>query len=202
MHLHGFDVYRSYLAMKQHWTKENFDYFQYDGKVRAKEETYQQRNDFYFFETIARKLSKKEIEEYLLANFALAEDPTRVWIGDIKRSGKDQWLVWQKLHQRLSYTVEQDLEALVLHMEKEGLSFNQIFEANGGHPELLRLVIQKKIHLETLIILDMVLKFVPKWDRNLHDPLWESMSFKIRKYKPFLSIPVTKYKKLMVEKFL
>jgi hypothetical protein len=53
--MHGFDVYRTYLAMKLHFSNDKFDFFQYEGKVNAKEETYQQRNDFYFFETLARK---------------------------------------------------------------------------------------------------------------------------------------------------
>ena len=86
-----------------------FDFFQYDGKVNAKEETYQQRSDFYFFETVARKYEDQEIKEYLLASFVLADDPTKVWIGDIKRAGKDNWLVWQRQIQSRSYNFEQDI---------------------------------------------------------------------------------------------
>jgi hypothetical protein len=32
------------------------------------------------------------------------------------------------------------------------------------------------------------------------DPLWEILSFKIKKYKPFLSIPSKKYKAMMLDK--
>ena len=83
MQFHGFDVYRTYLAMKQHFTKPNFDFFQYDGRVNVKESTYQQRNDFYFFETLARKLTALEVKEYLLASLRSTD---KVWIGDIKRT--------------------------------------------------------------------------------------------------------------------
>ena len=72
-----------YLAMKLHFTNSNFDYFVSGGKTNAKEQTYQQRNDFYFFETVARKYKKEEIQDLLLASFILSEDPTKVWYAEL-----------------------------------------------------------------------------------------------------------------------
>jgi len=202
MIVHGVDVYRTYLAFKQHFSNPNFDFFQYDGKVKAKEETYQQRSDFWFFETLARKLTDQEVKEYMLASFVSAEDPSKVWIGHIKRSGKDCWLDWQKQQSSLGYIVEQDLNAMVQHMEAKGYSFNSLFETLGGHPPLLKLFVSKRISLETLVILDMVLGFGKQWDKQLIDPLWEMVSFKIKKYKPFLSINTSKYKFLIKKVFV
>lgn len=198
--MHGFDVYRTYLAMKLHFGSDKFDFFQYDGKVNAKETTYHDRKDFYFFETIARKYNTQEIKEFMLASFVEAEDPTKVWIGDIKRTGKDCWLVWAKRQQSLSYLVEQDLDVLDKQLE-EVSNFNSLFETVGRHPPLLKLYIQRRISLETLIIFDMILGFIPDWDKKLKDPLWEQLSFKIKKYKPFLSIPTNKYRMMMQDKF-
>ncbi len=202
MIVHGFDVYRTYLAFKQHFSNPNFDFFQYDGKVRAKETTYQQRSDFWFFETIAKKLTAQEVNEYMLASFVSSEDPTKVWIGDIKRDGHNLWLVWQKQQSCLSYTFEQDCKRLVDFMEEKQCSFNDLFKTMDGHPTSLKLYIKRQLCLETLIILDMVLGFVVHWDRQLIDPLWEQTSFKIKKYKPFLSINTMKYRKLIKEIFL
>lgn len=200
--MHGFDVYRTYLAMKLHFSSDKFDFFQYDGKVNAKEETYHSRNDFYFFETVARKYNTQEIKEYMLASFVEAEDPSKVWIGDIKTSGRDRWLVWVKRQQSLAYLVEQDLDTVVEYLETKETTFNNLFETMGGHPPLLKLYIRQKISLETIIILDMVLGFMIKWDSEMRDPLWLQLSTKIKKYKPFLSIPTKKYKKLMKDKFM
>ena len=188
--------------MKQHFTNPKFDFFQYDGKVKASEKKYQERTDFYFFETMARKLTSQEVKEYMLASFVSSEDTSKVWIGDIQRSGKDKWLAWQKQIQSLEYLVGQDLDRLVLLLEEEGHTFNDLFETVGGHPPSLRLYIKRRISLETLVILDMVLGFTKQWDKAFHDPLWEAISFKIKKYKPFLSIPTYKYIKLTKEKFL
>jgi len=52
-----------------------------------------------------------------------------------------------------------------------------------------------------MIVMDICLKFTPLWDKKLTDPLWESISLKIKKYKPFLSIPSDKYRKIMKDKF-
>ena len=202
MIVHGHDVYRTYLAFKQHFSNPKFDFFQYDGKVKAKEETYQQRSDFWFFETLARKLTDQEVKEYMLASFVSAENPTKVWIGDIRRNGKDHWLVWQKLQSGLTYTFEQDCHRLVELMEKNKYSFNNLFETMGGHPPLLRLLIKRQVCLETIVVMDMILGFMKDWDTNLRDPLWEQLSFKIKKYKPFLSINTTKYKTIIKEMFL
>ena len=188
--------------MKLHFTNKNYDYFECNGKGRAKESTYQQRNDFYFFETLARKYSDQEIKEFLLASFVEAEDPTKVWIGDIKTSGRDRWLVWAKRQQSLSYIVKQDLDTVAQHLEATSTSFNNLFETLGGHPPLLKLYIKRRISLETLIIIDMVIQYTRNWDKKMSDPLWEQLSFKIKNYRPFLSISTMKFRKLMKECFM
>lgn len=48
----------------------------------------------------------------------------------------------------------------------------------------------------------MVLKFMLPWDKQMDDPLWSALSLKIKKYKPFLSIPVSKYKELIKQEFV
>ena len=194
-------MYRMYLAMKQHFTNPKFDFFQYNGQVNAKEETYQKRNDFYFFETLARKYKKEEIQELLLASFVLSEESSKVWIGDLKSSGRDHWMVWKKFQESFAYSFEQDLGAVAEHLEAAGTTFNSLFETMGGHPALLKLYLRRNIALETLIVLDMVLGFTKQWDKKMTDPLWESISLKIRKYKPFLSVNTSKYKELMKQRF-
>ena len=195
--IHGFDVYRMYLAMKLHFTNPNFDYFTAGGKTNAKEKTYQQRNDFWFYETLAKKYTKEEIQELLLASFVISEDSTKVWIGDIKQSGKDRWVVWKKSQQSLAYTVEQDLESVASSMGSQGYTFNNLFETMGGHPPLLKLFLKRQLNLDTLVVMDIVLGFVERWDKDLDDPLWRNLSLKIKKYKPFLSINRNKYQEIL-----
>ena len=138
----------------------------------------------------------------MLASFVSSSNPKKVWIGDIKRNGKDHWLVWQKQQAHLSYTFKQDCERLAGLLEEKQCTFNSLFETVGGHPILLKCFIKRQICLETLIILDLILGYMSQWDRELHDPLWEDISFKIKKYKPFLSINTMKFRPLVKEAFL
>ena len=200
--MHGFDVYRCYLAMKLHFSNPKYDFFQYDGKINAKEETYQQRKDFYFFEPLARKLTKEEIQNYMLATFIQAENPAKVWVGDIKRDGRARYLVHQKQMDRLSYEVSQDCDTVVDYLERYNCTFNRLFETkhsnNSGHPALLKLYIKKSISLETLLIYDQCLGYMTEWDKNLTDTLWTALSLKFKKYKPFLSINTNKYRQIII----
>lgn len=199
--MHGIQVYRMYLAMKQHFSNPKFDFFQYNGQVNAKEKTYQERNDFWFFETIAKRLSSEQVQELLLASFIQSDDPTKVWIGDIKRDGKNRWLAHQKQTQSMSYVVEQDLSTMADYMETQGHTFNDLFAPLGTHPALLKLYIKGDVSLETMVVMDICLGYTKLWDKKMYDPLWEALSLKIKKYKSFLSINSDKYKKMMMEKF-
>ena len=199
--MHGIQVYRMYLAMKQHFSNPKFDFFQYNGQVNAKEKTYQERNDFWFFETIAKRLSSEQVQELLLASFIQSDDPTKVWIGDIKRDGKNRWLAHQKQTQSMSYVVEQDLSTMADYMEAKGHTFNDLFAPLGTHPALLKLYIKGDVSLETMVVMDICLGYTKLWDKKMYDPLWEALSLKIKKYKSFLSINSDKYKKMMMEKF-
>ena len=52
-----FEVYKSYLAFKNHFTKEKYDYFKYGGRSRASEKAFNKRKGRYFFERMSRKKS-------------------------------------------------------------------------------------------------------------------------------------------------
>lgn len=206
MIIHGFDVYRMYLAMKLHFSQPKFDYFIAEGKTNAKEKTYQERNDFYFFETLARKHSKEEIQNYLLASFVSSSSPEKIWIGDIKRNGHSNYLVWKKQMDGLSYAFSEDCDTMVDCVEVGDCTLAGLFgfEHTENHrpPCAFKLFVKGKISLETLLICDQVLGYIKDWDRLMNDPLWGSISFKIKKYKPFLSIPVQKYREVLKLKFV
>ena len=86
-------------------------------------------------------------------------------------------------------------------MGSQGYTFNNLFETMGGHPPLLKLFLKRQLNLDTLVVMDVVLGFTKRWDKELSDPLWEQLSLKIKKYKPFLSINRDKYLKIMKDVF-
>ena len=91
------------------------------------------------------------------------------------------------------------LKALVPPTSME--TFNDMFMCKGGHPPLLKMHLGKKLSVETLMILDMVLGFTKAWDKELDDPIWNPLSLKIKKYKPFVSLSVSSYREMLKRKF-
>ena len=76
---------------------------------------------------------------------------------------------------------------------------DDVFDCSKGHPLLLKKHLSKEVSLETLIIIDRILNYKSRFDKSLSDPVWESVSMKMRKYGPFLNIDVFKYKKILKE---
>jgi hypothetical protein len=54
-----------------------------------------------------------------------------------------------------------------------------------------------KISLETLVIYDKIFLFGNTFDKKLDDPVWETVSLKLKKYMPFLNIDVFNYRKIL-----
>lgn len=190
-----FEVYKTYLAFKNHFTKKTYDYHKYCGRSRASKDSFYKRTDRYFFERLSRQKNDEEIKAYFVANFVECSDPERLWIGDIIREGEDAYKEWLKKSQSLSYLFKTEAEVFI-HKK----NFEELFDCKtGNHPEILKKYLQKGITLETITILDMILGYVKNFDKKLTDPIWNFVSLRIRKYRPFLNIDVEKYKNVLKE---
>ena len=54
-----------------------------------------------------------------------------------------------------------------------------------------------ELNLETLTIYEKIFSFRKNFDKKLVDPVWETVSLKIKKYLPFLNINVFQYKQIL-----
>ena len=91
-----FDTYKQYLAYKNHFTKEKYDYHKYGGRSKAKVESFYKRKDRYFFEKMSRKYNDEQVKDFFLANFVATDNPQGVWIGNIIKTGEVLYKEWQK----------------------------------------------------------------------------------------------------------
>jgi len=64
-----FDTYKTYLALKNHFTKDSYDYHKYQGKSRASLQSFYKRRDRYWFEKLSRQKEDKEVIDFFVANF-------------------------------------------------------------------------------------------------------------------------------------
>ena len=189
-----FDAYRCYLSLKNHFTKDNYDYHKYRGKSRATVQSFYKRKDRFWFEKIARQKTDKEVEEFFVSNFITSTDPSKLWIGEMIRDGDERYMQWKKRTQSLSYVFKEETEKLFA-----GKKLPEVFDCTKGHPPVLKNFLNGNISIETMVIYDKIFLFGNNFDNKLKDPVWESVSMKIKKYSPFLNIDVLRYRKILKE---
>jgi len=188
-----FDAYRCYLSMKNHFTKDKYDYHKYRGKSRATVQSFYKRKDRFWFEKLARNKSDQEVVEFFVSNFITCTDPGKLWIGEMIKDGEGRYTEWKKRNQSLSYVFKEETESLF----SDG-NFDSMFAMDGTrHPQILKEYLRKNISIETLVILDKILGFRENFDSHLKDPVWETVSMRIKKYSPFLNIDVQRYKQIL-----
>ena len=187
-----FDAYRCYLSLKNHFTKEQYDYIKYRGKTRATVQSFYKRKDRFWFEKIARQKKDKEVEEFFVSNFIYSTDPGTMWIGEMIKEGEGRYTEWKKKVQSLSYIFKDEIDFLL-----ENKKVDEVFDCSSGHPLILKSHLGGNTSLETMVICDRIFEYRKDFDKKLTDPVWETISLKIKKYTPFLNIDVPRYKKIL-----
>ena len=117
-----------------------------------------------------------------------------MWIGEMIKEGEGRYQDWQKKVQSLSYVFKEDCEKLFTDNK-----IDDVFDCSKGHPIVLKKFLGGNISLETLVIYDRILGYTKNFDKKLQDPVWETVSRRVRKYSPFINIDVFRYKKILKE---
>ena len=187
-----FETYQHYLSLKNHFTNPKYDFFKYGAKTRASVTSFNKRKDKYWFEKTSRKYSDKEVVDFLVFNFASTDNPQNLWIGEIINSGERTYAEWMKRQQSLTYLFREQSNELLSENELESL-----FDCSRGHPKILKKFLSGSISLETLVIYEKIFRFSKNFDKKLKDPVWETVSLKLKKYDPFINIDVFQFKKVL-----
>lgn len=196
--------FRLYHSIRLHFSS-NYDFFKYRGKTKKFGNLDQKRGKNFIF-----RLEKKYGDEF--ANFLVCmftyhdKNDWRLdqFIGVENEKIYDQW---KSKMTSLPYHFEQDLNFL----KDLNVPFNDMFKCtvikNGvkskSHPLILKHYIKEDINLETLIVIDIVLGYFEHWDKSMeNDFMWKDLHFKIKKYKPFLTISKERYKEILKKVFV
>ena len=196
--------FRLYYSIRLHFTT-NYDFFKYRGKTRKFGNLDSKRGKNFIF-----RLEKKygdEFANFLVCMFAsIKKEDVRL---ECLLTSENEKIYdkWKTRMQSLPYHFEQDL----LFLRDLNIPFNDLFKCsvirNGvkskSHPLILKHYIKNDINLETLIIIDITLGYFNHWDSVMGDDfLWKELHFKIKKYKPFLSISRDRYKEILKKVFV
>ena len=200
--MNGFEVYKIYLAVKLHFTSKNqsYDFHKHNGRTTARLGTFTKRRDRYFFHKLSKLYNDRDIADYFVSNFVTN---TNLWVGDIiGRLGDENFKLWQKKIESLSYYYEQDIDYIIEQMNTKDITFDNIFiSKDGQHPYILKYFLSKRINFETFIILDDILNFSRQLNKSITEKvLWPKLYERMIRYKPFLKYNTTKYKQILKKK--
>lgn len=175
--MEAWEAYQLYLGLKLHFTSD-YDFVRYGGKTSASKASFLKRNDRHFFSKVARKHGDKT-KEFFIANFVSSP---KGWLGDFSEENHKSWVSY---NQALTYNFLQDMHFLFGIVD----DFDSIFSCQKGkHPVLLKNMLAKRVSVETMVILNGLLNYVKRWDKELHDDLiWPDNRRLIVKYAAFLN---------------
>lgn len=187
--MEAYEVYRLYMALKLHFTTESYDITKTKGAVKSSESAFLKRRDVFLFRKLAKKfVTRQEIINYFVANFAEGDKNG----GIFNAESDDIYEKWKGRQDRLSYMFADDISRLLLEAEK--LEQDPLVSYNNQHPILIKMLLGKKISLETVIILDKLLDFRYNVTTELlNDFIWNDLNLLIIKYRPFVRIDRTKF---------
>ena len=197
----GFDVFKTYLAVKNHFTTD-YDYNKYGGRVTAKLESFTKRPDRYFFHKLSKRYNERDILDYFVANFAVDGNK---WIGNVlNNEGAENYTRFKRYKESFEYHFRNDCVAIRNDFDNKSILFDDGFHVHSGqHPRVLRLHIQRKIHIQTTIILDAILSFSKVWDKEISEKVvWPKISHTLAKMKPFVLYNQTQAKMIMKDVFV
>lgn len=174
--LTGYETFCLYLALKNHFTLDSYDFFKYNGKTRhISKETYLARRDRFQFEKLARNCDN--VQEHLVANFL--HDKT--WVGNLlDDEAFDNTKAYVKTNQSMSYVFRNELATI--GDVKASLMF-----AGHQYPDIIPTLMAGSISWQTFVILNAFVQFIPKFDARLPDDfIWSKLSFKAKRLTPFI----------------
>ena len=186
----GFRCYKYYIAIKLHFTKDNYNVFETRGNVKGSEQAFIARNDRYLFERIARKhQTDREVIKYFVANFSYGNDAC---VYD-ESSAEDNLQEFTRRRESLTRVVSNDLNEVILQKEKQGLSRKQVFEFNlDSPPLLLKMYLGGKVTIETMFLLNKINGYLQLWHNNSSMLLWEEEIRRIEKCEGFVKFNESK----------
>lgn len=192
----AYTVYSKFLAMKQHFdSKSNYDYLKYNGKIRAKEETFRKRKDSKMFYRLATKYESKEFPYVFICAFSLYENP---WVGDLITSQfEEEYRVWENRLEYLEGHFQHQFDR-VLKLSKEKGEYNELLRPKTqALPNIFTYLEDGWISMETFIILDQFTKIFETVNWYNQDTIQYThipeLEYRCKQYNKFIDIDFNKY---------
>jgi len=143
---------------------------------------------------LSRKYPIEVLKNFYISNF-IADNGK--WVGDMTTAtGEENYKSWQKRNQSLTYQFENDLSYLFDKYKPVDL-----IRVSDGYPKLLQELMEGNICIETLVIMNSIMGFLPMWKEKIQDDIiWPNYEMRIAKYTPFVQYQEQKCKEILRDK--
>lgn len=140
----GLKAYRYFMALKLHFTTTTFDVFVNRGHVKITPSKFATRNDRFLFEKLAKVFpNDKDFIQYVASNYMYG-NPNMIYD---HQEGQINYTEYIKRKQSMTHVFASDLATIVNSGSNYTFSGTNI-------PDMLQLLLAKRITVETVIILD------------------------------------------------
>lgn len=171
----GYEVYIMYLALQRHFST-SYDYFQYNGKVKASVEAYSSRSDVYSFEKVTKIIKKEDREDFFVAHFL---DNPKEWIKNMSRSKFEEYM---SVYKQFPIRFKQDMEFIKMNNPS-----SLVWSDTNQIPLIHRYVLDQTLSMESVVMLDVLFPFIDNHEETIKVPfVWPDYINKIKKYRPFV----------------
>jgi hypothetical protein len=189
----GYTACCLYRALKLHFTTD-YDFNKYKGKVKYTLAQFDKNPHKYVYEKLAKKFGDEDLKKFFIANFLQNEN---VWVQDLlSQEAYENFVKYNTKSQSLSYMFEGELIS-IFNEDNHKLLFKSKMD---DLPLLLKKMLRNEVSLETVLIMNEFLHFLPKWEENIKDEfVWPKVKLKLFKYRSFLVYDKSKFKKTFIE---
>lgn len=185
MKIVAIEAYKLFQAIKLHFVRKSFDYFKSGGRVRITEQAFLARRDKFAFYRLAKMYDRDTFIDLTLSN--VLKNSSLYSMKLLEPEAEDVLTQYQKRFQALTYNFKQDLNKILDWAHDNQCTVDRILDPGDSYPPLLTMVMQENISLETLVIINGVINFLPMWNRRIKDEIiWPDFAFKCEKYTPFV----------------
>lgn len=187
-YLEPFAVYRTFNALKLHFTSTKYDYVKHHGAINATYNSFSKRKDVTTFTTIAHTIPDDTIVPFFISQFVGRNFLTSVT--DIVKNPAQTQKIWYEWVDRVS-----DIRALytkdliTLAQKSDGSWKSLFFSKYGDYPLLFKLLCSSEISPETYSCLyDVFSQGVRESTCLVDDTMFMSLNLKYTKYRCFINI--------------
>ena len=189
-----FESYKLYNALKLHF-ETDYDAVKYNFKSNVSSQSFFKRRDKYFFAKIAKHY-EKDLKGYYIANFKHGVS----YVGEmVNEVGEKNYIEHKKTLESLTHVFQNDINKI----SEQKMEFDDLFKSNDGqHPLIIQMWMQEEITIETVVILNSLIGFIPRESKKISETLiWPDIKRKIEKYTPFVNFNATKCKLIIINGF-